>query len=204
MRCLAGALAATSTQLPIALISMHWAVASPGLLVREPVRSIGNARMSKTGKSSFFIGNLGKSGRRRSLRGASRISRQVPAVFVNAAISNREELTNLIQLGEGAQSLRSAQGLMRAGQRILDIALGSDFRWIGEYYCALALNRLGPQAFPESNRVLEEVADHGPTLYRGKARAALATNCYYSGDYDTASELYRDAAKIAASQPHEN
>ena len=184
---------------------MHWALASPGLLERESGRSIGSARMRQTVKSSFFIGNLDKSGRRRSHSGVARISRQVPAVLVDAAISeNRKELTNLIRLGEGAQSLRSARELARAGQGILDIALESDFHWIGKYYCALALNRLGLRAFPKSNKILEEVADHGPTIYRGKALVALGTNRCDSGDRDTALELYQDAAKIGGPRSREN
>jgi tetratricopeptide (TPR) repeat protein len=161
--------------------------------------------MSKTGKSSFFIGNLDKSGRRRSHSGTARISQQAPAVFVSAAISeNRKELTNLIQLGEAGQSLRSARELKRAGQRILDIALESDFQWIGKYYCALAINKRGPEAFPLSDQILEEVADHGPTAYRRKARVALATNRSCLGDYEAALELYQDAAAIAGSRPHED
>jgi hypothetical protein len=66
----------------------------------------------------------------------------------------------------------------------------------------LSLNRQGPHAFAEANQVLVDVADHGPTLFRGKAHVALATNLRIAGDDKAALELYGEAARAVGPCEH--
>jgi tetratricopeptide (TPR) repeat protein len=157
--------------------------------------------MRDTAKTSFFIGGLIGCDRRQSLPGAITVIPHISAAaFVDAAAaSNHRKLAELIQLGEHAQALRSAEGLLRAGQSILDLPLRRVAYCIGRYYLALSLNRQGPQAFSESNTILVDVADHGPLLFRAKARVALATNLRSTGDDKTALDLYAEAVRIAES-----
>jgi tetratricopeptide (TPR) repeat protein len=156
--------------------------------------------MRDTAKTTFFIGGLIGCDRRQSHPGAIRVIPHISAAaFVDAATSSsHRKLAESIQLGETAQALLSAEGLSRASQNILDLPLGKVGNCVGRYYLALSLNRQGPEAFPEANRILTDVADHGPLLFRAKARVALATNLFYIASDDKAAlEIYVEAARIA-------
>jgi hypothetical protein len=84
----------------------------------------------------------------------------------------------------------------------MDLPLGAKFNAIGRYYQALSINRQGPQAYPEAKKILLEVADRAPDIFRAKARVALGTNTNISGDTETAKLLYADAQRIASPGSH--
>jgi tetratricopeptide (TPR) repeat protein len=104
-----------------------------------------------------------------------------------------------VWLGEWAQSVRSAEALSLASQKILSLPLGEAADSIGRYYRALCLNRQGQQAFAEANEILIDVADHAPMLFRAKACVAVATSLYIGGDYKAALEIYAEAARMVGS-----
>jgi hypothetical protein len=160
--------------------------------------------MKQRVKSGFFIGYLDRFGRRRSRTGAAIVRRQAPAMWLASGLryENRREVARLTRTGENAQSVRCAAELERVGQEIQDIALDPGDRWVGKYYCALAMNRRGPEGYPEANEILEQVADWATGIYRAKARVALATNVVWTGDHKGARSLYREAAQMTRSFQH--
>jgi tetratricopeptide (TPR) repeat protein len=157
--------------------------------------------MRHTARSSFFTGDLTGCDPRQAHPGAIRVIPHISAAAVidAAASSSHRKLAESIQLGERAQALRSAEGLSRAAQNIQELPLGKVADSIGRYYRALSLNRQGPKALPKADKILIDVADHGPLLLRAKARVALATNLRIAGDDKAALEIYREAARIAGS-----
>jgi hypothetical protein len=171
------------------------------LIRYRPEKSIGRARMRYAPKSSLFIPDLTGCGPRRSHPGAIKVVPYISAAaFVDATVSSSHRtLAESICLGETAQSLRSAEGLSRASQNILDLPLGKVAHYVGRYYKGLNLNRQGPEAFAEADKILIDVADHGPPLLRAKALVALATNLRIAGDDKAALEIYREVSRIAES-----
>jgi hypothetical protein len=119
------------------------------------------------------------------------------AIMTTAVSLSHQTLAKLVTLGEKAQQLRSAEGLAHASSQTLDLPLGEDAYWIGRYYQALAINRLGKSHFDEADAILLQVADHGPQLFRAKAHAAIGTNYTLRGDNRTALDLYACATQIA-------
>jgi hypothetical protein len=111
--------------------------------------------------------------------------------------AGRRQLASCIRLGETAQSLRNADALMRAGQGILDLSLSTEISAIGNFYIALSLNRARAAAYPEANRILIDVADHAPALFRAKALVAIGANSFINGDLATAVSIQADALRIA-------
>jgi tetratricopeptide (TPR) repeat protein len=160
--------------------------------------------MRHTARSSFLIRDLSDCDSRQPHPGAIKIvPRLTAAALVDAArSSSHRKLAEAIQLGEFAQSIRSADGLSRASQNILNLPLGKVADSIGRYYRALTLNRQGPHAFPEANEILIDVADHGPPLFRSKAGVARATNLRNTGDSKAALEIHAEAVQIAGSCEH--
>ncbi|HEY6327803.1 MAG TPA: hypothetical protein VI756_00600, partial [Blastocatellia bacterium] len=86
-------------------------------------------------------------------------------------------LASYIRLGERAQGARDAVALAHAGSSILELPLRQELSYVGEYYLALALNRQGPAAYPDANKILLEVADRAGGIFRAKAMVAYGTNC---------------------------
>jgi hypothetical protein len=147
---------------------------------------------------NFFISGLTGFELRRYKPGAVKIVPPLAAALIDKTISaGRRQLASFIELGETAQALRNADALMRAGQGILNLPLPEEASAIGNYYVALSLNRRVPAAYPEANKILIDVADHGPTLFRAKALAALGANSNVTGDRATARSVQADAFRIA-------
>jgi tetratricopeptide (TPR) repeat protein len=155
--------------------------------------------MRHTAKGSFFIRDLAGCDPRQAHPGAIIVVPQISAAALLevAASSSHRRLAESIRLGETAQGLRSAEGLSRASQSILSLPLGKVADSIGRYYRALSLNRQGPDALPEAGKILTDVADHGPLLFRAKACVALGTVLRRTGDDKAALETYGEAARIA-------
>jgi hypothetical protein len=123
------------------------------------------------------------------------------AAMVDTAISiSHSRLASYINIGEKAQLLRDGETLNRVSRAIRGLPL-QQASSIGDYYGALSLNRQGPSAFPESNKILMEVANRGPQLFRAKARVALGTNFRISGDSDASMSALREVAETAGGQP---
>jgi hypothetical protein len=159
--------------------------------------------MRHTAKSSFLIRDLTGCDPRQAHPGVIRVIPHISAAaLVNAASSSHRKLAESIRLGEKAQAVRSAEGLSRASQDILDLPLGKIADSIGGYYHALFLNRQGPEASAEADNILTDVADHGPLLFRAKACVAMATSLRDAGDSKAALEVYTEAAQIAESCGH--
>jgi tetratricopeptide (TPR) repeat protein len=120
------------------------------------------------------------------------------AALIDKTISaGRRQLASCIKLGERAQALRNADALLRAGQGILNLSLGAEISAIGSFYIALSLNRARPSAYQEANRILIDVADHGPAVFRAKALVAVGANSQVNGDLATAASVQADALRIA-------
>jgi hypothetical protein len=160
--------------------------------------------MRHTARSSFFIRDLTGCDLRQAHPGTIGVASHISAVaLADAAISSsHRRLAESIHLGETAQAVRSAEGLYRASQNILGLPLGKVADCIGRYYQALFLNRQGPAALAEADKILTDVADHGPLLFRSKACVAMATNRRFAGDDKAALEIYAEAARIAEHCEH--
>ena len=153
-------------------------------------------------KSTFFIHDLHKDDPRRSQSGVAGSGRNLSPLLAEAVLHQAyAHLNRLIQTGEAAHSSRDRASLWRVGQQIITLDLGGRIDLVGKYYQAQSLNRLGPEAIPRANKLLEEVADQGPGPYRSKAILALGTNLSCSGDSSMAGLLYADAERIASSLP---
>jgi hypothetical protein len=157
-----------------------------------------------TAKSSFLICDLDDSDPRQGHPGAIKIAPRLSAaaLIYAARSSSHRKLAEAIQLGEWSQSVRSAEGLSRASKIIADLSLGRSANSIGRYYHALSLNRQGPQASAEANEILIDVADHGPDLFRAKARVAFATKLRNAGDTKAALKIHWEALRIVGSCEH--
>jgi tetratricopeptide (TPR) repeat protein len=157
-----------------------------------------------TAKNSFFICDLAGSDPRQTHVGAIKIvPRLTAAAIIDAARSNsHRKLAESIRVGEWAQSVRSAEGLARASQDILNLPLGKAANSIGRYYYALSLNRQGPRAFAEADKILTDVGDHGPLPFRARAFVARGTIQRRRGDDREALVMYTEAARIAGSSEH--
>jgi hypothetical protein len=117
---------------------------------------------------------------------------------IGAEISvSRQRLASYIQLGEKAQSTRNAAGLAQVASLVLDLPLDSITACVGSYYFALALNRGGVHCFPDANKILLEVADRGPGVFKSKAMLAFGTNCSISGDWPAAAAAYAEVASMS-------
>ena len=157
--------------------------------------------MRNTAKSSLLICDLADCDQRQTHPGAIEIIPRLTAAALIDAVrsSSHRKLAEAIQLGEFAQSVRSSRGLARASETILNLPLGKAANSIGRYYRALCLNRQGPHALAEADKILIDVADQSLPLFRAKALAALATNLRIEGDDNGALEIQAEAARIARS-----
>jgi len=156
--------------------------------------------MKHTVISNFFISDLDALFLRQRAGGAARVipSLAATAVFINqAATASREQLTRFIEIGERAHGLRNGDMLHRIGQAILDLPLGAKASHVGDYYTALAINRRGPEAYPEANKLLVNVAENGPDAFRAKAMIALGANLTQTGDRDEAMPFLSEARQLA-------
>jgi hypothetical protein len=157
--------------------------------------------MRVSGKSTEFIIDLNGagSGRARLLKGAGR---EVCAALISSAVAHERprDIGGLVLAGEYAQSHRDAEGLENISRRILEVADNEEECWIGNFYRAIGLNRQGPSAYPQANRILEGVADHGSPALRPKAALALGINIRATGDHKGARSLYDDALKMVDSR----
>jgi tetratricopeptide (TPR) repeat protein len=170
----------------------------------DPEKAIGNARVMQRVNNNFFINNLVHPGLRSPHGAAIRVVPQLSAAaIVEGTVSaSRQLLATYIELGEGAQAQRNADALRLVGDSILEMPLDGAHSLIGRYYQALSINRQGPQAYPKANKLLLEVADNAPAIFRAKARVALGTNAINQGDREAAESLYAEAAEILSSCKH--
>jgi tetratricopeptide (TPR) repeat protein len=149
--------------------------------------------------SAIFTGDPAKSGLYPTYARCPRVLPQLSAAaFINAERSRSHELmARYIEIGEQAQAARNGPVLAQISREILSLSLVDDAELVGMYYAALSLNRQGPPAYAQANALLSEVADHGPQIFRAKARVALGTNLNLLGDAKGALSLYADALGVA-------
>jgi hypothetical protein len=154
--------------------------------------------------SNFFINNLVNPGLRSPQGSAVKVVPQLSAAAImeGAVSASRRLLATYIEIGERAQAQRNSDALRLVGDSILEMPLDGAHSLIGRYYQALSINRQGPQSYPKANKLLLEVADNGPAIFRAKARVALGTNANICGDRETAESLYADAENILTSCRH--
>lgn len=112
-------------------------------------------------------------------------------------LASHQSLAVCVRRGEVAQGLRDTQSLLDVARRIHELPLAGNASYIGNYYLALALNRGGTSNFPEANRILLEVADRGPGIFRAKAMLAYGTNHNISGDWSTTLEAHAEVTKMS-------
>jgi hypothetical protein len=150
--------------------------------------------------TNLFMSNLGGLNLRQLPNGATRV---IPLLTASAVLNHSRSLASadllaaFVALGERAHSLRHAEILRQVGQEIQDLALPRRLSSIGKYYEALSINRQGPKAYGESNRLLVEVAEEAPQTFRAKAMVALGTNFSTAGSGDVATGVLSDAKILA-------
>jgi tetratricopeptide (TPR) repeat protein len=155
--------------------------------------------MKKRVIGNFFISDLDALRLRQPHSAAAKVIPPVTAAafFDSAILAGHDRLLKYIALGERAHGFRDADALERIGQGILELPLGAKASSVGNYYTALSINRRGPAAYPGANKLLAEVAEHGPTIFRSKSMVALGTNLNIGGDRDAAMSAFREAGKLA-------
>jgi len=151
--------------------------------------------------SNFFINNLlyPLHPRTGAIKVAPKLSAAAVTVMESAMSASRRLLATYIDTGERAHAQRNVDALRLVGDSILELPLVGASSLIGRYYQALAINRQGPQAYPRANKLLLEVADRAPAIFRAKARVALGTNANICGDKKTAESMYAEALTIIGS-----
>jgi hypothetical protein len=151
-----------------------------------------------TTRSNLSISELRGIGPRWPGSGASRLWPAPIALINTTFVRSNSRLALYIQLGEAGWSVRSGPVMEEAGKAIRELHVGEEIEWIGEYYLAQSLNRLGPHAFDEANGMLEGVIEHGPQIYRAKALGALGTNVCVKYGSEAARPICAEAARISA------
>jgi tetratricopeptide (TPR) repeat protein len=165
-----------------------------------PEKRIGRARVKKRVMNNFFISDLDALRLRRPHSAAAKVIPPLTAAaFIDSAIlAGHDRLLKYIALGERAHGFRDADALERIGQGILELPLGAQASSVGNYYTALSINRRGPDAYPEANKLLADVVKSAPAAFRAKAMVALGTNLGQRGDRDAARSAFSEARQLAA------
>jgi len=152
-------------------------------------------------KNNLFIPDLRVIRARQSNSSTGGVSAALPAItaFVKAASAESHILlARYAHLGEYGWSVRSGPLMEFVGNAIRELPLGKEAESIASYFLAQALNRQGPVAYGEANKMLEGVINHGPLILRAKALTALGTNTNVEKGAEAARPIYEEAARISA------
>ena len=162
----------------------------------------GRNKMLMTANKSAFLDLTGSS--------SSRLLAERPAIvgqrhgfyqlFAHAAQKNRglSELGNrLISLAEHARAFRRLNDLDELSQLLINLPLSKKHAHIGHYYHALSIKRNGKGDLDKAARLLEQVAESAPPLFRVRAVQSLGGNALYKGQYGLGLKLYAEASQLA-------
>lgn len=121
----------------------------------------------------------------------------VQAVHANRGFSELGD--RLAVLAEHAYAFRRMDGLSELSRMLIDLPLPVQYEQIGLYYQALSVQKPESRSHLEQTAdLLQRVADKATPFYRLRALQALAANLIYMGDCQSASLLYRDAARLSS------
>jgi len=186
--------------LPISVISQAATVVT-GRVARFEAGNSGSNTSMERAKSNLFISDLQGIVPHRCGSAGPSAGVPLPALiaFIKASVNeSRLRLARYAHLGELGWSVRSGPAMQAAAGAIRDLPLGKVSETIGDFYVAQALNRRGPDAYADSNKILEHVVDYGPLVYRTKALAAIATNTRIKSGIAAARPIYAEAARLSA------
>ncbi|MFY9554949.1 MAG: hypothetical protein WAV20_18590 [Blastocatellia bacterium] len=110
--------------------------------------------------------------------------------------------TCLATVADHAHGIRRFEVVGCASQLLFNLPLPGPFEHIAHYYEALSLNRSGFGDTAQASVLFEQAANNGPFQYRARALAALGTNSFDIGDYETAAWFYREVLRILARSKH--
>ena len=124
-------------------------------------------------------------------------------LLTQAAHKNRSltQLGNrLIALAEHARAFRRLNDLDELSQLLIRLPLSPKHSQIGHYYHALSIKRSGKGDLEKAARLLEQVAESAPPLYRVRAVQSLGGNALYKGQYALGLKLYAEATLLAQTE----
>jgi tetratricopeptide (TPR) repeat protein len=114
---------------------------------------------------------------------------------INSRQIFNEFAQTLIRIAEHAYSLRDITTIQETGEILTGLPIKTA-RQIGLYYRALAINRKGRRN--EAERLLEQVAESAPLVYRARAIQTLGANYLDKGRLGEALRLQLEALRVAS------
>lgn len=102
---------------------------------------------------------------------------------------------SLVILAEHAHAFRKMDILERVSRTLADSPM-LRYEDVGRYYEALCIHRFGHGDVQRAIRLLEQVADVAPLAFRAKAMLSMGSISVRIGDNQSASALYREAARF--------
>ncbi|HSO74913.1 MAG TPA: hypothetical protein VLU47_08745 [Blastocatellia bacterium] len=124
---------------------------------------------------------------------ASELVRTVRAEQFLAALGDKFGV-----MAEHAHAFRQMDALEQVSQFLVSGVLPRQYQWVGRYYQAVCIQRIGHGDVEGAVGLLERVAANAPPRYRARAMISLAANLRHRCDNQSALSLYGEAARFAS------